>query len=126
WVQAKLLLRKGKLEQAAGLLDGVATAFPLQPPSKDEPAKTAFSDNVILLPNQFSFGRELCSPACQVRGELAIVRLAQQQYVAALDAFLRAGFWQDAAWVGEQVLSLEELKTYVDRSWRALAAPEDS
>jgi hypothetical protein len=52
-------------------------------------------------------------------GEEAAVQLTQGDYVGALDRFLRAGYWLDAAWLAERVLSTDELKTYVDMSWPA-------
>ncbi|HSF40879.1 MAG TPA: hypothetical protein VLT87_13875, partial [Thermoanaerobaculia bacterium] len=50
-------------------------------------------------------------------GELGVVRLAQKEYAPALDALLRAGYWTDAAYVAERVLTVEELKAYVDKEW---------
>jgi hypothetical protein len=52
-----------------------------------------------------------------VLGELGVLRLARNQYAESLDALLRSGFWGDAAYVAERVLTLDELKHYVDRHW---------
>jgi hypothetical protein len=45
------------------------------------------------------------------------VLLARRHYVEALDALLKSGFWTDAAYVAERVLTADELKAYVDRAW---------
>jgi hypothetical protein len=63
------------------------------------------------------------SGAGRALGELGAVRLSRRQFVEALDALLRAGYWVDAAYVAERVLTLEELKTYVDREWSTAAPP---
>ena len=50
-------------------------------------------------------------------GELGVLHLARGDYASSLDALLRAGFWADAAYVAERVLTLEELEAYVQRNW---------
>jgi hypothetical protein len=45
------------------------------------------------------------------------VRLARKEYAPALDALLRGGYWTDAAYVADRVLTTEELKAYVDKEW---------
>src|SRR5262249_43100370 len=44
-------------------------------------------------------------------------------YAQALDSLMNAGFWMDAAYVAERVLTVDELKSYVDRFWPP-ATPE--
>ena len=51
--------------------------------------------------------------------ELGALKLQRREYTEALDALARAGFWEDAAYVGERVLSADELKSYVDIHWTA-------
>ncbi len=58
--------------------------------------------------------------AHRVLGELGVLRLARREYTEALDALLRSGYWTDAAYVAERVLTADELKAYVERDWRAL------
>ncbi|HEV2328037.1 MAG TPA: hypothetical protein VGY56_04520 [Verrucomicrobiae bacterium] len=57
----------------------------------------------------------------QVLGELGVFRLSQRDYVEALDALLRSGFWMDAAYVAERILTVDELKAYVDQDWPDVA-----
>src|SRR5262249_51701587 len=53
----------------------------------------------------------------QLLGEWGAICLARGHYVEALDSFLRGGFWGDAAYVAERVLSADELKMFVDQRW---------
>ncbi|HEY2950963.1 MAG TPA: hypothetical protein VGK40_00190, partial [Verrucomicrobiae bacterium] len=116
WLQAKLLVREGKLDQGLSLLAKVAPLFPLVPPDTNEVFHPKFQDNLLLPRN----GSPDNSAARRVRGELGVLRLALGDYIKALDAFLASGHWIDAAYVGERVLTVDELKAYVDRHW-----PED-
>ena len=54
----------------------------------------------------------------------ATLRLARRDYVQALDALLRSGYWMDAAYVAERFVSVEELKTYVGRTRPSSATEE--
>jgi len=51
--------------------------------------------------------------------------LSRSEFTQALDALLRSGFWQDAAYVAERVLTTAELKNYVDENWSAPAVESD-
>lgn len=113
WLQAKLLLRSGKVEQAAGLLAKVIRRFPFEPPGTNSPA--TFADNLSVEINPEY--RDRITSGRQAFGELGVLRLARREYAQALDSLLRSGYWMDAAFVAERVLSADELKAYVDRSW---------
>jgi hypothetical protein len=58
-------------------------------------------------------------PHDRVNAELGVLRLACGQYDQALDLLLRAGWWEDAAYIAECVLRPEELAHYVDANWPA-------
>ena len=114
WLQAKLFLRAGKIPQAAALLAKVAHALPVGSPS-ELTNSSEFVDG-LQVPNnsdQVRTSRE------QVLGELGALSLSRGEFPQALDALLRANFWEDAAYVAERVLTVEELKAYVDREWPA-------
>jgi len=53
----------------------------------------------------------------RVRAELGVLLLKNQEYVSAMDAFYFSDKSRDAAYVGECLLSVEELKKAVDSSW---------
>lgn len=103
WVRAKLLLREGQLASAAAHLAEAQRGFP---------------DELIWRLGDYEGPTEL-KPVIEIRGELAAVRLAQQQYFPALTELLNAGFWQDAAYIAERVLTVDELMRYVDAHWPA-------
>jgi tetratricopeptide (TPR) repeat protein len=102
WIRSKLLARRGKLQDAAEALTRAVAAFPLDP---SKPPAEALDD-------LSSF-----EPSRRLRGELGVLKLARGQFLEAHDLLLRAGYWRDAAHVAERVLSLDELRTHVDRSW---------
>jgi hypothetical protein len=99
-----LSLRAGEYGQAANLLARVVRAFP-----KDRKWGSLPVDDFHDMDSHTSAGRAL--------GELGTLRLSRRQFTEALDALLRAGYWTDAAYVAEQVLTEAELKAYVDRNW---------
>jgi len=85
WVRAKLALRAGRLAEGEQHLAEAAAAGDLTEVQR-----------------------------AQVWAELGRVRLTQGNYAGALDAWLAGGQWEDAAYIGERVMSLEELRGYVD------------
>jgi hypothetical protein len=113
WLQAKLLLRQGKADDAAALFTRLLPHFPLAEP---DPAATSQFQNTLWVKGQYE---EQLTVARLIHAEVAVLRLARGEYVQALDAMLNAGIWADAAYVAERVLTLEELKDYVDNFWQA-------
>jgi len=139
WLQVKLLLRAGKLEDAAAMLAVVSQSFPvetptavnqrdqtlsiqhrqreynqpLEPPAAKAPA--TLEANLSL--SGFTYHSDRLDAPSQVLGELGVLHLARREYTQSLDALLRSGFWKDAAYVAERVLSVDELKNYVDANW---------
>lgn len=110
WVQAKLLLHKGQIPAAAAVLARLARQLP--PTAASETNAPEFVDQLSLDSHS---GRE------QLHGEWGVLALTRGDYAEALDALLRAGFWEDAAYVAERVLTIEELKNYVDQNWPTTA-----
>jgi LysM repeat protein len=116
WLHAKLLLRAGKVAQASATLARIVPLFPIEPPSTNHLAAESLERN-LLFPDDLSAARHLL-------GEVGTLHLARSEYVQALDALLNAGFWMDAAYVAERVLTTDELKEYVDHSWPAVPAQQ--
>jgi hypothetical protein len=112
-------LREGKLDEAASLLARVAHSFPVEPHGTNEVAPVALKDTLFMDEGDDEPGR--LPAARQVWGELGVLSLARNEYVQALDALLYAGFWMDAAYVADRVLTLDELKAYVDSRWPAVS-----
>jgi len=129
WLKAKLFLRDGKVEEAAALLAQVCRAFPTD--LSTDPANTAGTNapaggtlaaSLFLRNGWCDWYSSPISMARQVRGELGTLQLARRQFEEALDALLRSGYWMDAAYVAERVLTLDELKRFVDQRWPSQAS----
>ena len=122
WLRAKLLLRDGKVAEALPLIADAAAHFPRAPEfviSQDQLGDTEIFD------------------ARRAQAEIGAVQLGRGEYVAALDTLLHSvggaddhpgysdnvdymdpnRYWPDAAYIAEQVLTLAELKEFVDRRW---------
>lgn len=116
WLQAKLFLRAGKVDQAAALLARISKCFPTDDAGTN--AVKRLEENLFVADRRNSYER---TPAgCEVLGEIGALKLARREYTQALDALLNAGFWLDAAYVAERVLTTDELKIYVDHLWPAM------
>lgn len=119
WLKAKLLLRAGRLREAAALLARVAQAFPVEAQGTNQVVPSSLKETLFVqiyndTPGSLNASR-------QVLGELGALRLARREYVQSLDALLNSGFWMDAAYVAERVLTVEELQSYVDSHWPAVS-----
>jgi hypothetical protein len=103
WVRAKLALRSGNADAAAQAYAQAAKAFP---------ASEEWGDNS----DSYSFGRETIKPQCRIEGESGTLALSRGEYLAAMEHLYNAAsmYWTDAAYVAERVLSVDELKTFVD------------
>jgi hypothetical protein len=120
WLQAKLLFRAGSLAQAGSLLERVAGLFPMVGQNDAEEPPRELKENLSMSDYYWSDS----NAARQIRGELGVFHFSRGQYVLALDGFLRADFWEDAAYVAERILSVDELKSYVDQYWPLPSADE--
>ncbi|MDQ0123735.1 hypothetical protein J2W17_002682 [Pseudomonas lini] len=110
WLRAKLAMRDGDKTAAAAAYAKAAHAFP-QNESWGE-RRTPDWDY------------ETLQPKCRVEGESAILALQRGDYLQAFDQLYRSNdiYWFDAATVAERVLTLDELKQYVDTHVPAPAA----
>lgn len=91
WVEAKLALQKGDLKGAAGFYAKAARGFP---------AADALEDG----------------SKAHLTGESGVLALVRGDYVDALDKLWSQGgtYWSDVSYVAERVLTVDELKTFVD------------
>ncbi|CAI8953350.1 Tetratricopeptide repeat protein [Pseudomonas sp. IT-P171] len=102
WLRAKLAMREGDKTAAAAAYAKAAQAF-AQNESWGE-RRTPDWDF------------ETLQPKCRVEGESAILALQRGDYLQAFDQLYRSNdiYWFDAATVAERVLTVDELKHYVD------------
>ncbi|MCC6796483.1 MAG: hypothetical protein IT366_15290 [Candidatus Hydrogenedentes bacterium] len=108
WVRSKLLLRDGKVDDAMALMQQIAVD----------------RDAASVKPYQFEYYDEY-PPHSSIDAELGVLLLGKQRYAESFERFIRAGFWRDAAYVGERVMSLDELKSYIEKHSQdpAMATP---
>ena len=123
WIQAKLLLRAGKVPQAAALLAQVAKRLPVVA-SHELTNTTEFANSLHLPIERYEW--ELGMARGRVLGELGVLQLSRREFTQALDALLRGGFWRDAAYIAERVLTTDELKAYVDRAWPLVSTDHEA
>ncbi len=100
WLQAKLLRRQGKLGEAAELMARALKLVRAEPQS--------FGDT------DYSLGTPGYLPEQSAAGDLAGLHLTRGEFVNAMAVFLAANLWEDAAFLGDRVLTVDELKKYVD------------
>src|SRR6185503_18259317 len=113
WLQAKLYVRAGRISQAIAILSKLAASFPRESKGSDESGHETLAANLFIRAGYYGNHVE---PAQHITGELGVLHLARGSYTEALDYFLKGGFWMDAAYVAERVLTIKELKSYVDRA----------
>jgi len=106
WVRAKLALRSG--DQARALRE-YATA------AKGFPADEAWGDEMEGIDDYVQH------PLCRVETERGVLALGRDEYLDAMSRLYAgaAEYWPDAAYVAERVLTVDELKGFVDRNVRA-------
>jgi len=103
WVRAKLALRAGKADEAAKAYAEAAKAFPA-----GEEWGRNWDDG--------QYGGETIKPQCRIEGERGTLALSRGEYLAAMEHLYNAAslYWPDAAYIAERVLSVDELKSFVD------------
>lgn len=102
WLRAKLAVRDGDKNAAAAAYAKAAQAFPQN------------EDWGYRRTPDWDF--ETLQPKCRVEGESAILALQRGEYLQAFVQLYRSNsiYWFDAATVAERVLTVDELKRYVD------------
>jgi hypothetical protein len=103
WLRAKMALRAGDKAAAASAYAKAAKAFPQDENWGDR--STSSGDY------------ETLKPGCRVDGESALLALDRGDYLQAFEQLYRSQdlYWEDAAVVAERVLTVDELKQFVDR-----------
>jgi cellulose synthase operon protein C len=106
WIRAKLALRRGDRDAALAAYASAVSAFRAE---KDPPWPISDMNDDIVDPvrrNQ------------RIDAEQGVLLLARGDFPQGLEHLLAGGpeHWMDAAYVAERVLTIDELKTYVDAS----------
>jgi tetratricopeptide (TPR) repeat protein len=106
WLRAKFALRDGKVDAATKLLATAVTKLPVEKEIK------AYNVEGPALP-----------PRDCAHGDLGLLRLSRSEFVAAFRLFLDGGLYSDAFYVADGVLTLEELKNFLEREGPKLPKP---
>jgi len=93
WIDGKIRLQAGDLDGAADALERAAARLSAHAACDHHHRDAARAAHV----------------------ELGVVRVAQDQPVLAMESFLAGADWMDAAWVGERLLTTDELTRVVQR-----------
>ena len=104
WVRAKLLMRSGERERAVAVLARTVRAM-----STGQIWTNRWNGR------GYSYALSVKDPRQEALAELGALQLAGGQFVESLHVLLASGYWRDAAYVAERVLTADELKAYVDR-----------
>jgi hypothetical protein len=108
WILAKLELRAGHTEQAKEIYSSLVRQLPLAEEQDRSPG---------FYVDRGEYGLFRSPAQNQIQGENGLIQLSQQDYVQALHSLMNSGSWLDAAYVAERVLTINELKQYVDQNW---------
>ncbi|HRK33227.1 MAG TPA: hypothetical protein PLJ47_01430 [Candidatus Hydrogenedentes bacterium] len=100
WVRAKLQLRTGNVDDAIATLRGAIEMATANPSSVIESVDDGYAAATPM--------------AMLAQRELGVLLLGQEKYLDALDLFVRAGYWIDAAYIAERVLTVDELIAYTE------------
>lgn len=111
WLRAKMALRDGNIKTATAAYAKAAAAFP-----SDESWGPQYDEN---------FASEMIVPECRVAGEQAILALNRGDYLQAMELMYRGkeNYWADIADIAERVLTIDELKNFVDKHAPAPTTP---
>lgn len=101
WVRGKLAARDGHFDHATVSLDRAWDGLSEIPPE----------------PGLYGTRCQVNQTPARARGDAAAAELERGHYAGALDRFLRSGHWQDAAYVAERVMTVDELESYVEDTW---------
>ncbi len=111
WIRAKLALRAGNVQESTTLL---ARAVRAMPPDMID-GESGWNWGAESVPN-----RELAA------GEAGVLLLTSKQYEEAMDSFLISDDWGSAAYVAERLLTIDELRKYIERVWPAPAGVQSA
>ena len=100
WIRAKMALHAGDLQAAAAAFARASKGF-----STNDSSATTMPDDVV----------------SRFQGEQGLTSLARSDYMEAFNQLLAGGYQDDARYVAERVLTLEELQRLVDK--QNLGAP---
>ncbi|NQD36396.1 hypothetical protein HPT27_05105 [Permianibacter sp. IMCC34836] len=103
WLRAKLALRSGDKALAQSAYAQAMKSFPKEEVWGEKVTENGEYESVM--------------PQCRVKAEAAILSLGRGDYLDALDLLMQGAelYWLDAATLAERVLTVDELKSFVEK-----------
>ncbi len=108
WLDAKLKRRNGHIAEAIPLMVKAVSLIR----AEAEERKTVDKDGYPIFEHYYQ-------PDQSAAADLAALYLTSGEFMKSLTSFLDGGLWEDAAFVGDRVLTVDELKTFVDENYKA-------
>lgn len=97
WIESKLLLREGKIEEALAKIKSVIPLF-----------KKNQEWDMFYRTDKTDLERTLNT-------EIGVLQLRRQDYIRALETLINGGaYWEDIAYIAEKVLTTKELEDYLN------------
>ncbi len=106
WLSAKMLRRAGKLAEAT---EAMQKAWASLSKAKSLSTDEGQNDEFIYRPDSYA----IVSLSSNAAGDLGALHLQRDEFTPALDIFYRGRLDDEASYVAERVLTLDELKKYV-------------
>jgi hypothetical protein len=103
WILAKILLREGEFQDAVEILDSIRDTI------------RASEEDWDTWGDYYHQWHDIGPSPKKVNRELGVIKLGLGSYEDALEAFLRAEWWLDAAYVAERIMTSSELEGYLKR-----------
>ncbi|MGR8935644.1 MAG: hypothetical protein ACU837_14825 [Gammaproteobacteria bacterium] len=127
WVKAKLALRAGNQQAALAAYARAADAFPVEHDTSavNTVENPAAQSETPQWPDA-SYDASDAPWVYRIDAERGVLRLARGEYLQALTHLYAAAaqYWTDTAYVAERVLTVDELKGFVDRQVTAPSAEQ--
>jgi hypothetical protein len=108
WLDAKLKRRNGQIAEATPIMVKAASLIRAEAATR----KTVDEYGYPIIDSSYQ-------PEQSAAGDLAALYLSRGEFVKAVSSFLDGRLWDDAAFVGDRVLTVDELKTFVDENYKA-------
>jgi hypothetical protein len=105
WLRAKFALRDGQIDAATKLLATAVMKLPIE-------------TRIEAYGVEFPFPQRDCA-----HGDLGLLRLSRSEFLGAFRLFLEGGLYSDAFYLADGVLTLDELKNFVEREASKLPKP---
>ncbi len=123
WLRGKLLTREGRIDDAVDVLSRACKKSVVEGHWSDYTDEYAEERMFFLQSEEYQGvevrGGSICPDGIcyenRICGELAVLKFSQGKNTEALDSMMRAGYEIEWRYLAEKVLSINELRAYVDK-----------